>query len=236
MIKVGLTILLIVLGSIAYSQDQADKTKKTTTSIGFQIGLTTTDMNGENIELEIDNPGAKYEKGKGVEVAFRIKHEFNNLIYFKSGLGYYQRDGQVVGSRMINATHGPFNFLQIPFLFGIQPINVNNSGGLNLGFESGISLNNLVSSDDNLEKGLHPDNEVERKSFIPSWNLGLNLEIPINNSLIFTANYQYVKDLTYYFNRRYSWYSSQLERETYKDYDLWFKSSSVSVGLLFRVD
>ena len=225
-----------MIGSIAYSQDNIKKTKKSATFIGFQIGLTTTNMSGENIELEIDDPNARYEKGKGVEVAFRVKHEFNSLIYFKSGFGYYQRNGKVVGSRTINATHGPFNFLQIPFIFAIQPINAKNSGSLNLAFETGLSLNHLISSDDNLEKGLHPDNVVERKSLVPSLHLGLNIEVPIKANVVLTANYQYVKDLTYYFNRRYSWYSSQLGRETYYDYDLWFNSSSISIGLLFRME
>ena len=234
--KIALIIILFIIRSSAYSQTEPDKTKKSLTFVGFQLGLTSTDMNGEQIELETDSPGAKYVKGIGLKVALQVKHEFNRLLYLKSGLGYYQKDGQVQGSRTINATHGPFNFLQIPVLLGIQPINMGNLGSLNLGLESGFSLNYLISSDDNLTKGLHPDNEVDRKSRVPSFHLGLNLEVPINEKILFNASYQYSKDLTRYFNRRYTWYSRQLERETFKDYDLWFKSNSIAIGLIIKVN
>ncbi|MEM6831486.1 MAG: hypothetical protein AAF551_13330, partial [Bacteroidota bacterium] len=47
--------------------------------------------------------------------------------------------------------------------------------------------------------------------------------------------YQYSKDITHFFHRRYTWYNSDLGSEVFTDYDLWFKSNSISIGFLFRL-
>ncbi|SMD32423.1 hypothetical protein SAMN04488029_0768 [Reichenbachiella faecimaris] len=229
--RTSLVVGLLIIITNGYSQTLQGNNNISTTFIGFQIGLTSCEMTGEQINLELDNSGASFVRQNGLEIAFRVKHEFNNLFYFKSGVGFYQKNGHVEGSRVIYPTHGPYNFLQIPILIGIQPINLESSA-FKLGLESGFSLNSLISTADDVTMGTYGD--FDTKSIVPSFHLGVNLEIPINNKTSFNANYQYSKDLTYYYNRRLTY--THMGEEKFKDYDLWFKSYSISIGFIFKLN
>jgi hypothetical protein len=176
-------ISIISLTISFFVSAQTDTAIYSKTYYGFQVGTVKSNVSGEEIVLQLDNSGATLTQDNGLEISLLIKHPINNYIYFKSGLGYYRRNAKIEGSSIKYALEGPFDFLNIPLQLGFQPVNIHNTQAINIGFEAGIGINFVQSSDGNLTQGLYPNaNETDLKSIAPSLLIGGNIEIPISKT------------------------------------------------------
>lgn len=173
------------------------------------------------------------EKKYGVDVAFVYKYEFSSYFFIKSGGGINTKRSYARNSGFIYPLQAELTFFSIPLIVGIQPINLANSQRINLTFESGLMLNLDAGSSDNMGPGLHPDNEVNRNTFVPAFTIGGGLEIKLAPRAILTFNVRKVKDLKDYFERVYEVYDTDTNDYIYYHYNYRISSTHITVGMIF---
>lgn len=237
--KIPFLILFILINSRLFSQNYdslISNRYKPSNQIGFKIGYVQNTLEGTQVDFKL-NSNANLEGRKGVEIGFNAKIWFNKFLYTRIELNYIQKGGSMRGGGFIYADEANINYLNLPAFIGISFIP--NPSNIILSLEPGISYNLNVGSNENLREGLHPDNDIDEKEVIPSFNIGANLEFYINSNSSVFINYRYYKDLTYFFKRTYHWKTYDNATNSYlpnsKVYDLWHEGSSITVGMFFKI-
>jgi len=232
--KILFLIILVTVSYSAFANTLGDtvRTKKQKHFAGFHLGFTKTELSGTEIKLMTSSPDA-YQKSKmGLDIGFVYKYEPINWWYLKSGVGIITRKSYMIESGFTHPLRAELQFFNIPLVFGIQPVNLENSK-INLSLETGFAANFDMGSNDGTSGGLHPDNKVEKASFIPSFILGGNLEIKASDKVMVFLNYKTMKDLADYSKRVYSLYDTDTQQVVEQHYDYRAASNHLTFGLLF---
>lgn len=230
-----LSLFFSICSIYVYSQDSIKvKAKRSAQYFGFQLGFTSSNMYGTELDLQLSKSGSYFDPKNGIAASLSFKNEFSRFLYFKTGVDFSQKKGYVRNTTFSYPVSIESSFISIPLILGIQPINQKTDKGKQIALESGICLSENLSSSDNLESGLHPDNTVNRNNNSVSFLIGANLEISITKQVAFQFTYRYQKDLSYFFSRRYK-YLDSTNKYVYQDYDVWINSNSFLVGILFKI-
>lgn len=223
-------------------EDVADK-KKSSTYLGFQVGMSNTTLEGSIIDGQITdhfgNKDGELKNRNGINLGFVLKHEFLSFIYIKTGLNYLQKGGKVVGSRYVHNVSAKLNYLNLPLVVGFQPINFRTTGNVNLGIEAGTSFNLLLGKDtksleayyENRAAEYRPD-EIENNDPIDIF-WGANLEVKLNKKINLFLNYRQFKDIKEFYKVVYKFEDDG--KEITNSADISSKGSVITTGLLFNV-
>ena len=233
-------LMLVVLPVSIYAQGNAltDSTlqhkKRLHHFSGFSIGYTSAELSGTEIDLQLNRSGS-YQKSKtGFCISFDYKLELLSFLYLKSGMGIITKKSEMRKSGFVYPLKPDLQFFTVPLIAGFQPINTRNSQVVNVSVEAGWSANFGGGSNGNT-RGLHLDNEVHMRSFVPAFILGGNLEIKVSEKLMIFVNYRQSKDLEDFHNRVYEWYDVDTRQHVYRHYNYRITSRHTTFGLLFTV-
>lgn len=227
--KKALLGILTFLSFNLYSQEVLEQSpKKNPLQVGFRIGMASSTLEGTQWDFKEKND-ATLTKRQGLDIGVGLKIWMGNYVYTRIEFNYIQKGGIISGGGFIYDDHAYYNYINVPFILGISLIP--RTEKVTLSIEGGAGLNILVSEDQNLKQGLHPDHKFNENSSIPSYNLGANFEYNINSKVSFFANYRYFKDLDFFFKRTLYWDDGN--GITTEDFDLWNKGGSFTIGLMF---
>jgi hypothetical protein len=215
--------------------DSVARKGKSRQYIGFEAGLATPHMTGTDLDLQLSRPGATFNNKAGFQAGVIFKNEFTRSFYAKTGFVYSEQKGQIEHSTFSPNSKIESAGVYVPLLFGLQLADASGAGKVKIGIECGASVS-FPLRNDNLERGLYPGQDIHKPGIIPAFILGGNFELFFSEKIGGFFNYRFSKDLNYYFSRRYTWHNDTLNKDVYKDYDVWMQCSSVTVGLFFRVD
>jgi len=233
--KYKLFLFISLLSWINSFGNDSTSQKKSRQYIGFEVGVATPSMHGTDLDLQLSRQGATFTNQTGFQAGIIFKNEFTRAFYVKTGFIYGERKGQVQHSTFVFNSNIQSSTVYLPLLVGLQLAGASSADRVKLGVECGASLG-IPSRSDNLEQGLYPGQDIHKPSMIPSFIIGGNFELSFSKKLSCFLNYRFSKDLNYYFSRRYTWHDDTLNKDVYKDYDVWMQCSSVTVGLFVRVD
>lgn len=219
----------------SFSQVASDSTavKKSKHLFGFSTGVTSTSLSGTEVDLMMSSdPSAHMASKPGIEMAFVYKYEPINFLYLKTGAGIVKKKSEALGTMFTDPLDVSLNFLNIPLVIGLQPVNAQNAGW-GFALETGLAANIDAGSSNGNEGGLHPDNKVSMRTVTPSFLVGANLEIKLSKEMFLVLNYRASKDMKDYYDRVYTWYDWQENKHTQYHFTYRVVSSHITAGLIF---
>jgi hypothetical protein len=198
---------------------------KKATYIGLRVGYSSFTMTGEDVELS-RRQGSNVISRKNFEIGIASKIDLNRLLYLKIEALYLQKGGLLENRAKLEV-----DYLTFPVLIGLGTPAQQNP---RLGVEVGIAGNfNLREGLEPLLSRLHPDNVVQRSSFITSFVAGADLTHHFTKGALF-INARLHKDLSTFFERTYYYDFSQNNAKSTL-YDLQNIGYTVSLGYLIKI-
>ncbi len=199
---------------------------KKTAYIGFRFGYSSFTMTGEDVELS-RRQGSDVINRKTFEIGIASKIDLNKLLYLKVEALYLQK-----GGLLENRARVEVDYLSIPILIGLGTPAQQNP---RLGIEVGIAGNfNVREGLEPLLSRLHPDNVVQRSSFITSFVAGADLTHHFAKGALF-LNARLHKDLSTFFERTYYYNSSATNTIENTLYDLKNVGYTIALGYLIKL-
>jgi len=168
----------------------------------------------------------KQEGGDGFLVYAAMKHEFSNIVYFKYGLGYFQKQvNPEENSYELYKDKLKTGYIFLPVLAGLV-LSLNNAAGINI--ECGPAVNfKLVD-----KSSTGPDRvDFKTKPTVISAVAGAGISFHTNKKTIVSFNYQYVSDLTEAYVEYLYWSSA----EPHKPFNYKYKTHTVTIGLQWEL-
>lgn len=209
----------------AFSSESFSESKKL--SVLFKAGYVMTALHGSYVEFVRNSSfGVPYSlrDRQGFEVAALAYLQIAKPVYLVSGLGFIQKGGAIDDTSAVYPTDVALNYLLIPLGFAINPVN---TGKASLFFNTSLTNNIELSSEQEFLKGTNPDGLLPEKSntFILGYSVGGSLRYKFSETVSLQIDIQALSDFTPFYER-------ELEG---KQYEMKTKGNSLSIGAVYHL-
>lgn len=195
--RIGLLILFLLASNILlYAQEKMLKI-----DFGLSFGGSLSTFEGSEIDNRLDpyySPDARMESVKNFTASFQTKLTLKNYFFLRQYISYFEKGGTEINTRFSYPVDARLTYLSLPILAGFQPLNVGNTGWFTVYVEGGIVPNFMLNiRSDDIKKGYLSEPTIN--NFVWSYQVGAGLELKITDKWRLFGNYQYVKDITPFF-------------------------------------
>jgi len=229
-----LYLVLFVFGigqTLAQDTTHRKKNWYITVSAGYasnRAGGSLVDM-VQGLNQQYGYKNATQKNGGGYEINVHLQTQISDLVYFKTGLGFIQKQvNPEENSYPLYKDSLKTGYLSIPVLFGVG-IPLNQSRTFQLLLEAGPSGNIKL-----IDKSYHGPDRAGFKTFplVLGAQAGGGIIFKLTSSVRMQLMYTYRQDITIAYNESLYWGSPT---EPIRTRSYIFKTNSIAVGLQWRL-